>query len=167
MKPHQRLGLEQFFQDVRCVLESLEFRADQGAYREGDFCAVEVIASRPPGRPDCRLELRIIPSMPLTQPEPEVVEGVRQAFDEALADPDKRVRAAASQSRRRLRMQRLPAGALTGWLILLAAGDEADGPLASALTDERGRAIFAGIPPQTLCRLSCGTDPSWRRRGRR
>ena len=159
MKPHQRSSLEQFSEDVRSTLESLEFRADQGAYREGSLCAVEVVATRASGRAYCDLELRIIPAPSVGRPVPGLVEGALQAFDKAAADPDQRVRRAARQSRRRLRLRHLPDGALKDWPILLRGRDGPDPVLAFALTDKLGRAAFSGVPTETICRIQCRMGP--------
>ena len=134
-------------EDLRAVLEGLEFPAAGGAYAEGDLVAVEVVCRAMTPGGCCDLEVAVTPLAAPGNVHPAVEAGARDAFEESLHDPHPGIRAAARSELDRLDGPRWGARPLAEWVLLL---HEKTGSGRLILLPEtslrpRGRAVVPGV----------------------
>ena len=157
-------------EDALASWASLRFRASDGAYAEGKLASIQVIPLIKGESRWCDLEVQITPYAIGEGVHPAIVEGAREAFHQALRDPNPGVRAAAEQALRALDEPRVQGEDLLGHALRLHWEDPlTTNPMEGRAspngrgvhscepvierTSLRGRALFANVPAQATCTL--------------
>lgn len=149
--------VQRIHNEVREVFLALSFFPAEGAFKEGEWAAIEIVPKRKTTASLSDLHFRIIPYAQERDVPPEVVAGVLEACHEVLDDDDNpRVRTAVQSYLNSYETaERVKAGDLAGWLVSCYAETEPGVRLhLQEVTNQNGELWFRNVVKKSVCRLT-------------
>lgn len=148
--------VQKIYNEVREVFLALRFFPADGAFKEGEWAAIEIVPKQTTTVSLCDLHFRIIPYAQERDVPSDVVARVLEACREVLDDDNPRVRIAAQSWLNSYETaERVKSGDLAGWIVSCYAETEPRVRLRlEEVTDQNGELWFRNVIKNSVCRLT-------------